>query len=252
MASSATGAAAKRTACGKHQPNLRSSQVEFSTTVRLRAASVLALLCIHASEGLLHYSPSLQACSRHNLGGEVSSSRRSSPFGRKRCRNRRDGLILPPSKCFNSDVDWRSRKHDVADDAAVHTLLIDNYDSYTYNLFQLLAVVNGRPPFVVYNDDDDGDLWCVMLLLHRHKRVTPCEFLAIFMKIADRIWQSCNFEYPGRGHSLFSSRPPTPKILPRVHSSLVEPYSRVLGASLDANNPPSTNLPRCPVCLSAS
>ncbi len=42
---------------------------------------------------------------------------------------------------------------------SVHTLLIDNYDSYTYNLFQLLAVVNGQAPFVVFNDDDDGDLW---------------------------------------------------------------------------------------------
>lgn len=42
---------------------------------------------------------------------------------------------------------------------AVHTLLIDNYDSYTYNLFQQLAVINGRAPFVVYNDDEGGDLW---------------------------------------------------------------------------------------------
>lgn len=36
-------------------------------------------------------------------------------------------------------------------DAPVHTLLVDNYDSYTYNLFQLLAIVNGREPTVVYN-----------------------------------------------------------------------------------------------------
>ncbi|MER6137651.1 aminodeoxychorismate synthase component I [Streptomyces sp. NPDC001815] len=32
------------------------------------------------------------------------------------------------------------------------TLLIDNYDSYTYNLFQLMAEVNGEEPTVVLND----------------------------------------------------------------------------------------------------
>jgi para-aminobenzoate synthetase len=32
------------------------------------------------------------------------------------------------------------------------TLLIDNYDSFTYNLFQLLAEENGREPVVVRND----------------------------------------------------------------------------------------------------
>jgi para-aminobenzoate synthetase len=34
----------------------------------------------------------------------------------------------------------------------VLTLLIDNYDSYTYNLFQLLAEINGEEPLVVRND----------------------------------------------------------------------------------------------------
>jgi para-aminobenzoate synthetase len=34
----------------------------------------------------------------------------------------------------------------------VKTLLIDNYDSYTYNLFQLIAEVNGEEPVVVLND----------------------------------------------------------------------------------------------------
>ncbi|MDH6543549.1 aminodeoxychorismate synthase component I [Streptomyces sp. SPB4] len=34
----------------------------------------------------------------------------------------------------------------------MRTLLIDNHDSYTYNLFQLLAEVNGQEPVVVAND----------------------------------------------------------------------------------------------------
>jgi len=35
----------------------------------------------------------------------------------------------------------------------MQTLLIDNYDSFTYNLFQLLAEVNGSEPIVVRNDE---------------------------------------------------------------------------------------------------
>ncbi|MEU6350078.1 aminodeoxychorismate synthase component I [Streptomyces sp. NPDC047072] len=36
------------------------------------------------------------------------------------------------------------------------TLLIDNYDSYTYNLFQLISEVNGEEPVVVPNDGAAG------------------------------------------------------------------------------------------------
>jgi len=37
---------------------------------------------------------------------------------------------------------------------ATRTLLIDNYDSFTYNLYSLLSEVNGEPPVVVHNDAD--------------------------------------------------------------------------------------------------
>ncbi|MEV0945814.1 aminodeoxychorismate synthase component I [Rhodococcus sp. NPDC049939] len=43
---------------------------------------------------------------------------------------------------------------------STRTLLVDNYDSFTYNLFTLLAEVNGEPPTVVHNDVEwDSIAW---------------------------------------------------------------------------------------------
>ncbi|MCC3779182.1 hypothetical protein K6I33_004694, partial [Streptomyces sp. UNOB3_S3] len=35
----------------------------------------------------------------------------------------------------------------------MRTLLVDNYDSFTYNLFHYLSEVNGEEPEVIHNDD---------------------------------------------------------------------------------------------------
>ncbi|KAK8662303.1 hypothetical protein V6N13_091886 [Hibiscus sabdariffa] len=45
----------------------------------------------------------------------------------------------------------------------VRTLLIDNYDSYTYNIYQELSVINGLPPVVVRNDELTWDSICSFL-----------------------------------------------------------------------------------------
>ncbi|MWK34062.1 hypothetical protein GEV43_08470 [Actinomadura sp. J1-007] len=38
----------------------------------------------------------------------------------------------------------------------MRTLLVDNHDSFTYNLFHQLAAANGRPPVVIVNDRPGG------------------------------------------------------------------------------------------------
>ncbi len=47
----------------------------------------------------------------------------------------------------------RDDGHERHDAGPLHVLLLDNYDSYTYNLFQQLARIGGREPWVVRNDE---------------------------------------------------------------------------------------------------
>nr|CAB3468915.1 unnamed protein product [Digitaria exilis] len=61
--------------------------------------------------------------------------------------------VCPPRRLAARRAKGEEAPEPVEAQAPVRTLLIDNYDSYTYNIFQELSVVNGVPPVVVRNDE---------------------------------------------------------------------------------------------------
>ncbi|CAI6009004.1 unnamed protein product [Closterium sp. NIES-65] len=85
-----------------------------------------------------------------------------------------------------------------ADQFVMRTLLIDNYDSYTFNLYHLLADVNGVPPVVVRNNEVSWE-YLRHLLLHQrlfHSIVispgpgTPCCAADIVCSAVVGVWLS--------------------------------------------------------------
>ncbi|CAN6215754.1 unnamed protein product [Urochloa humidicola] len=73
----------------------------------------------------------------------------SSPSAAAACR------VRPPRRvaALRAKAEGARPEEEEAAPRPVRTLLIDNYDSYTYNVFQELSVVNGVPPVVVRNDE---------------------------------------------------------------------------------------------------
>ncbi|GER43245.1 anthranilate synthase component 1 [Striga asiatica] len=70
---------------------------------------------------------------------------------------------LVPGQLEGSEV-GKIKPHEPASKLEyVKTLLIDNYDSYTYNIYQELSVINGLPPVVIRNDDWSWEDVCYYL-----------------------------------------------------------------------------------------
>ncbi len=85
------------------------------------------------------------------------------------CRERLANFKVPRSVEFRDEIPKSPLGKILQEVPRLKTLLIDNYDSFTYNLFQLLAEANGDEPIVVRNDSAElGRARAARLRQHRH------------------------------------------------------------------------------------
>lgn len=104
----------------------------------------------------------LESSQSKNMNSFVSKpSLRIGDFSRKEnsqllCHNASKAVIsshLVPGNLEGSFMGKKRMEEPSRKLKYVKTLLIDNYDSYTYNVFQELSIINGVPPLVVRNDE---------------------------------------------------------------------------------------------------